>query len=92
MSAELGRTYDVQELATLLGRSTAFVYAHCKTRDPEQYWEHLRVGAGIRAAIRFTAAQVDAVLAKCLNAGPAPESAQVDDADLERGLRRLLAS
>lgn len=80
---------DVKGICALLGVGDEYVYAHCNAADPEQYWEHERFGAG-RGRIRFTATQVEAVLAKHKHR-PAfqADTPEFDDAALSRGLLRL---
>jgi predicted DNA-binding transcriptional regulator AlpA len=77
---------DVKALCKLLGVSDEFVYAHVNTTDPDEYWEHHRVGR----RIKFDSDETAAILAKCKQPGPAHNTPEpVSDAAIERGLRRL---
>jgi hypothetical protein len=53
-------TLSVKDMATHLGCSTDIVYAGCRASGADR-WPHMRVGTGIRAPIKFNAADRDEI-------------------------------
>lgn len=80
------RLISAKQLALLLDVSRDTVEAHCKPGAPD-YWEHHRIGR----QIKFTAAQVEAILADSLMPAQMPggrAAPVVDMAAVMRGLER----
>lgn len=80
---------DVAGMAKFLKVGKGTVYAGCNADGPGR-WAHFRIGSGVRAKIRFTAADRDYNV-RLLHGSQEPTKPQEDFADLVAAYRRQIA-